>query len=222
MSFSYRLLRAAVRVLCRLCAQYEVVGLENVPPSGSLIMAMNHIHTLDSPAAMAAIPRQVTAFAARKWERHFKGLLLRLARVIFITRGEVDRRALRQGLAVLQNGGVLGVAPEGTRSPNFQLRAARAGVAYVAHQSGAPILPVAVTGVEHVIPSLLRLRRARVRVVIGKPFSLPLLDHKPKTDELLELADEVMCHIAALLPPEYRGVYAGRKVLTERRPAPQG
>lgn len=222
MSFSYRVLRAVVGSLCRLCARFEVAGLENVPPSGPLIVAMNHIHFLDSPVAMAAMPRQVTALAARKWERDlFLGLLLRMAGVIFVTRGEVDRRALRRGLAVLENGGILGVAPEGTRSPNHQLQAARGGVAYIAHLSGAPILPVAVTGVEHVVPALRRLRQARVRVVIGKPFALPLLDHKPKTDELLDLADGVMRHIAALLPNEYRGVYAKGSGPVERTPAPQ-
>lgn len=222
MPLTYRVLRAFVTVLFRLFTQYQVVGQENVPSSGPLIVAMNHIHTLDSPAAMVALPVPVTVMAARKWEGHLKGFFLRLVGVIFVTRGQVDRRALRRALQVLQQGRMLGVAPEGTRSPNYQLQAARAGVAYLAHLSGAPILPVAVTGVEHILPSLLRLRRARVQVTIGHPFSLPAFEHKPKTDELLANADLVMQRIAALLPREYRGVYADRRRPLRRNPAPQG
>lgn len=222
MSLIYRLLRAILVVLYRLCTQYEVAGLENLPPGGPLILAMNHIHTLDSLATMVAMPWQITIFAARKWEQHPRGIFLRLVGAIFITRGEVDRQALRQALDALKRGAVFGLAPEGTRSPTHQLQSARAGVAYLAYHSGAPILPVAVTGVEHVVPSLLHLRRARVRVTIGKPFSLPLPEHKPRTNELLEMADLVMRHIADLLPQEYRGVYAGGNAPLQRTPAPQG
>jgi len=222
MFVSYRLLRAVVWLFFRLCARHQVVGQENLPLGGPLIVAMNHIHTLDSPAAMIAAPWAVTIFAARKWERHIKGFFLRLAGAIFIARGEVDRQALRRALGVLERGGILGLAPEGTRSPNHQLQSARGGIAYLAHLSGAPILPMAVTGVEHVIPSLLRLRRATVRVTIGRPFALPVLDHRPKADELQVQADAVMRRIAALLPREYRGVYADGNATFRRTPAPQG
>jgi 1-acyl-sn-glycerol-3-phosphate acyltransferase len=222
MSVRYRLLRAIAVAFFRLCARYRVVGLENLPRGGPLIVAINHIHTLDSPAAMAALPLEVTAFATRKWERHANGLILRLAGAIFVSRGEVDRQALAQALKTLAQGRILGLAPEGTRSPTQQLQAARGGVAYLAYLSGAPILPVAVTGVEHVIPSLLRLRRARVQVTIGEPFALPTLDHRPKADELRAHADLVMCRIAALLPAEYRGVYADTDRPVRNTPAPRG
>ncbi len=223
MSVAYRMLRAIVRAFFHVCTRYRIVGLANVPPGGPLIVAMNHIHMLDSPAAMAALPWPVTAFAARKWERHpLLGTFLRAAGAIFITRGEVDRRALRGALAVLRQGGVLGLAPEGTRSRTGGLQPARAGVAYLAYLSGAPILPVAITGVEHVVPALLRLRRAEVHVRIGEPFSLPARGRRPSAGDLREQADLVMQHIAALLPPEYRGAYAEPGLFCERSPAPRG
>lgn len=218
----YRLTRAAFGVLYRVCSRYEVVGLENVPSGGPLILATNHIHFLDAPAVMVAMPWQVSIFSARKWARHPLGLLLRAIGASFINRGKVDRRALRMALGVLEDGGIFGIAPEGTRSPTYQLQAARGGVAYLAHRSGAPILPVAVTGVERILPSLLRLRRARVRVTVGRPFKLPALGHKPRSEDLLEGADTVMLQLAALLPQEYRGVYAGGTKLLQRTPAPQG
>ncbi len=222
MTLTYRALRALLGCLFRCLSHYEVVGLEHVPTSGPVLMAMNHIHMLDSPAAMVAMPRQVKVVAARKWAGHPLGLLLRAVGATFINRGEVDRQALRFALQVLREGQMFGIAPEGTRSPTHQLQAARGGVAYLAYHSGAPILPVAITGVERAIPSLMRLRRATVRVVIGRPFALPTLDHRPKSEELLELADGVMQCIAELLPPEYRGAYAGGARPLQRSPAPQG
>ncbi len=222
MSLSYWLLRAFISLVYRLFTDYHVSGRENVPLEGPLILAMNHIHTLDSPAAMVAMPRQVTTFAARKWRHTPKGWILTLAGAIFVNRGEVDRQALRAALDVLKRGGVLGLAPEGTRSPTFQLQSARGGVAYLAYLSGARILPVAVTGVEHMLPSLRHLRRARVRVVIGQPFALPAFAQRPKAGDLLQQADLVMRRIAALLPPEYQGVYAEGRALVRRTPAPQG
>ncbi len=222
MSLSYRLVRAVFSLFLHVCARYRVAGRENVPAVGPLILAMNHIHTLDAPATMVAIPRQVTTFAARKWERSPRGLVLRLAGAIFVTRGQVDRQALRRALGNLEQGGILGLAPEGTRSPTRQLQSAQGGVAWLAYLSGAPILPVAVTGVEHVLPSLLRLRRATVQVTIGRPFALPVLDHRPKNDELLAQADQVMRSIATLLPSEYQGVYAEGAGPLLRTPAPRG
>ncbi|MGQ9681786.1 MAG: lysophospholipid acyltransferase family protein [Anaerolineae bacterium] len=221
MRLSYRLLRAFLTAFFRVFTRYEVVGRENVPKGGPLIVATNHIHTLDSPAVMAAIPLQITTFAARKWEHHWKGTVLRWAGVIFVSRGEVDRQALRRALEVLNSGGVLGMAPEGTRSKTYQLQSGRGGIAYLAHAAQPMILPVATTGVEHVLPALRRGQRARVRVTIGQPFRLPMLDHRPRPDELLQQADIVMRHIAALLPHEYRGVYADGAAPSQRTAAPR-
>jgi 1-acyl-sn-glycerol-3-phosphate acyltransferase len=92
-------------------------------------------------------------------------------------------------------------------------------VSYIAQQSGAPILPMAHFGTEKVLRTWLRLRRPEVTVRMGPPFALPPLQAGDRSAGLRQQADLVMCHIAALLPPEYRGVYADhpqlRRLLAE-------
>ncbi len=222
MSLVYRLVRSTFGLLFGLFTRFRVAGRENLPTTGPFILATNHIDVLDPPVLMVAVPRQMTAFVALKWRGHPWGLLLRAVGAIFVNRGEVDRRALRSALHILEQGGVLGMAPEGTRSKTHQLQSARPGIAYLAHLSGAPILPVAVTGTERAIKSLLRLRRAEVCVTFGQPFHLPPVDRQSRADGMLAQADLVMQRIATLLPPEYRGVYGDGKVEAERSPIPHG
>jgi 1-acyl-sn-glycerol-3-phosphate acyltransferase len=133
---------------------------------------------------------------------------MRAVNAIFVNRGEVDRKALREALATLKAGGVLGMAPEGTRSKTGGLQRGRSGAAYLAYHSGVKLLPAVSTGQEHVVSSLLRLRRARVRVTIGPAFEPPPVSGKITTAHLDSFAEEIMHRLAALLPPEYRGVYA--------------
>lgn len=222
MPLPYRLVRSTFRLLFGLFTRFHVVGRGNLPAEGPFILATNHIHMLDSPALMVAAPRQMTAFVALKWRGHPWGLLLRAVGAIFVNRGEVDRQALRQALHVLEQGGILGMAPEGTRSKTRQLQSARPGIAYLAHLAGVPVLPVAVTGTEKAFSSLLRLRRAEVYVTFGEPLRLPPVDRQARADGMQAQADLIMQHIATLLSPEYRGVYGNGKSVLERAPAPHG
>jgi 1-acyl-sn-glycerol-3-phosphate acyltransferase len=127
---------------------------------------------------------------------------------IFVNRGEVDRKALRQALAVLEGGGVLGLAPEGTRSKTGAMQQGRSGAAYMAYRTGVKLLPIVATGQENVFPSLWRLRRARVLVVFGPAFEPPPVEGKASAAQVHAFAEEIMYRLAAILPPEYRGVYA--------------
>ncbi|MGH2626678.1 MAG: lysophospholipid acyltransferase family protein, partial [Anaerolineales bacterium] len=169
---------------------------------------------------------QVTAgWAAEKYQRHpVYGPFLRMGGGVFIRRGEVDRGALGAALAVLRQGKIFGIAPEGTRSPNGGLIRGRTGVAYLAYHGDVPIVPAAVTGTERVRADLSRLRRPAFTLTIGRPFHLPHLGHEPRPEDLRRGADEVMCRIAALLPPAYRGVYADhlrtRELIESSHPQP--
>ena len=205
----YPVIRGVIAFLVRTLTKLEVQGREQVPERGPYILVANHLHWLDSPVLLTTLPHPVRVFAGEKWEGRFLiGFLLTSVNAIFVNRGEVDRRALREALATIKAGGILGMAPEGTRSKTGGLQRGRSGAAYLAYHSGARLVPVVCTGQEHVISSLLRLRRARVRIVFGPPFAPSPVEGKITAAHLESFTEEIMHHLAALLPPEYRGVYA--------------
>lgn len=210
MDLYYRFLKTIVRFVFKLFTDWEVVGLENVPPDGPFISVSNHTHWLDPPLIMCSLPRRVCPLVADKWRRRpVIGQLAASAGAIFIRRGEVDRRALRQAMEAIEQGKVLGIAPEGTRSKTGAMQEGRAGAAYIACLTGMPLLPVGVIGVEKALGELRRLRRPQVKVVIGRPFTLPPLPGKAggRSQRLREYTTQIMYRIAELLPEEYRGVY---------------
>lgn len=204
----YEVLRKLVRLLFPLLVRVRVQGQENFPPSGPYILATNHLSVFDLPLLLMVCPHTVRAFAASKHRRNpFYALLLTAAGSIWVRRGEIDREALQGAFAVLRRGEVLGIAPEGTRARRvYALQPGKTGAAYIATRADVPIVPVGLTGTEKIKQNLPRLRRTDVVVNIGKPFRLPESGRVrgPKLDEYTDL---IMRRIAALLPPEYRGVY---------------
>ena len=212
----YRVVRGVIGFLIRLLARVEIVGMETLPSQGPYLLVTNHLHWLDPPLLLAVIPHRSYVFAAEKWETHwFLGPLMHSMDAIFVQRGEVDRKALRQALAILKGGGVLGLAPEGTRSKTGGLQRGRSGAAYLAFRTGVPLVPVVTWGQKGVFPTLRQLRRARVHVIFGKPFEPPPVEGKASAAEAHAFSEEIMYRLAAMLPPEYRGVYAD---VDEKRP----
>lgn len=212
----YRFLSGLVHFLIWLLARVEVEGLEHVPAEGPYLLIANHLHWLDPPVLMAVFPYRAYVFAAEKWQKHwFLGPLFRSVDAIFVHRGEVDRKALRQALGVLKGGGVLGLAPEGTRSRTGVMQRGRSGAAYLAYQARARLVPVVATGQEKVFSELRRFRRATIRVVFGLPFEPPPVEGQVSAAQVHAFAEEIMYRLAALLPPEYRGVY---RDVAEKRP----
>jgi len=212
----YRVSRGIIRFLLRLLSHLEIEGLEHIPQQGPYLLVTNHLHWLDPPVVMAAFPYRAYVFAAEKWEKNWLlGPLFRSLDAIFVRRGEVDRKALRQALAVLRGGGVLGLAPEGTRSKTGAMQQGRSGAAYMAYQTGAKLVPVVATGQKQLFSALRRFRRARIRVVFGPPFEPPPVEGRVRAAHIHAFTEEIMYRLAAMLPPEYRGVYAD---VVDRRP----
>jgi 1-acyl-sn-glycerol-3-phosphate acyltransferase len=217
MNWWYRLVRTVVGIALRLLSRFEVEGLDYVPDQGPYIVAVNHLHWMDAPALGVAFPHKAYVFVAEKWGEHWMlGPLFVSVDAIFVRRGEVDRQALREAVAVLKGGAVLGMAPEGTRSRTGGLQEGRSGAAYLAYRVGVPVVPVAIAGQDKVFSSLRRLRRARVQAVFGPAFAPPPVEGKASGAEIHAFSEEIMYHISALLPAEYRGVYSD---VAEKRPS---
>jgi 1-acyl-sn-glycerol-3-phosphate acyltransferase len=210
-------IRKTIAYLLGWMARLEVRGAENIPAQGACILAINHLSILDPAIVFSLLMRRdATALVADKHRRNpFLRWIVDQVGGIWIDRERADFSALKQALGYLRRGGMLGIAPEGTRSRVNHLIQAKPGVAFLAADGQTAILPIAIAGSEKIMRSLLRLRRARVTVIIGQPFYLPPLDRRDRDGWLARGTDEIMCRIAALLPAEYRGVYAGHPRLAE-------
>jgi len=210
-------LRSIVRFLFFLLTHLKVEGLENIPSHGSAILASNHVSILDSPLIFVILERQdATALVGEKYQENpvFRWLV-NAVHGIWINRQQADIRALKTAIDYLQNGGLLGIAPEGTRSHTGALTPAKEGVAYLVDKAGVEVIPVAITGTENVFHALSHFQRARIKIRIGQPFRLPPMQRRDRSGSMKRNTDEIMCHIAALLPAEYRGIYADHPLLQE-------
>ena len=213
-------LRSLLRFIVYLIAKVEVRGYDNVPGTGSFILATNHIGMLDAAMLYYVISRwDVFIPVAEKWEQNaFLRWMGKHFNFIFIDRFNPDLKALRKIIALMEAGNILVIAPEGTRSPAGSMIEGRPGVSYLAAKLNRPIVPVGLVGTEDktVIDNLKHLRRTQIVVTAGQPFSLPALPSSKERDAVLkEQTDEIMCRIAALLPEKYRGVYAQHPRLKE-------
>jgi 1-acyl-sn-glycerol-3-phosphate acyltransferase len=204
--------RAVIRAIVLLLVHVEVVGRDNVPRRGAIILVSNHLNNADPPVLGVSIPRRLVFMAkqeAMQWP--IVGFIIRLSGAIPVRRFEADIGALRKASGILQGGRALMMFPEGTRSKEARLGNAQPGTALIALRTGSPILPIAITGTESVRFSRLpfdaiRLRRPRIKVVIGNPFFLPSVD-RITAEEVNRCTNVIMNRIAALLPPSYRGRY---------------
>ena len=222
---TYSLIRFLIRLLAPVVMRLEVFGKENLPASGAYIAAANHLGVLDSLLVYYLLERQdIILIIAEKHTRYaFTRWLVRSLDAIYIDRFNADMAVMREVLRRLRKGGVLVIAPEGTRSQTGALLEGRQGASFLAAKTGVPIIPVGATGTQDrlLLANLKRLRRTPVTVCIGESFHLPPLSKQDRDAALLADTTEIMCRIAVLLPPEYRGFYADHPRLQEllNRPA---
>jgi 1-acyl-sn-glycerol-3-phosphate acyltransferase len=215
---SFKIVRFLIRLIMKLIARVEIHGLENIP-SGNFIMASNHLGRLDSAILLYAFDREdIIVPVAEKYKNHpIYGAIGRAVNAVWLNRFETDFHALRVMLNRMKEGGMLVIAPEGTRSKTGALQPGKAGVSYLAAKSGYPVLPVALTGTEdrYVVEQLKHFRRIHITATAGKLMQLEMPKGKNREQTLNEHTDEIMCQIAALLPESYRGVYAEHPRLKE-------
>ncbi|MGE5378966.1 MAG: lysophospholipid acyltransferase family protein [Bacteroidota bacterium] len=212
-------IRWLVRLLFDIVARVEPKGYEYLPKQGSFVIATNHLGILDAPAAFYALDRwDMFVLVGEKWGKvAILRWLGKYLNFIFIDRFNPDIKTLRKVISLMEHDNILVIAPEGTRSRVGSLIEARPGVSYLASKLNRPILPVAITGTEDevVFGNLKKLRRAHITLTAGPTFMLPPLPRENRDQALSQYTDEIMCHIAALLPEKYRGVYADHPRLKE-------
>lgn len=216
----YGLVNAVLSPLSRLIWRPTVLGVENVPSSGGVLLASNHLSFMDSVVIPVVAPRKVVFLAKAEYFTG-SGVKGRLSRAWFEGLGMVpvdreDTRAalnsLDLALEVLARGEAFGLYPEGTRSRDGRLYRGKVGVAQLALESGAPIVPVGLTGTEHLQPVGSRLPRlADVTVRFGEPLHVSgAYDGVPLGRARREITDRVMTEIQRLTGQEGAGVYNER------------
>ncbi len=211
--------RGLIKLVMRTVTRLQVVGIEHLPTSGSFVIVSNHLGRLDPPLVYYYLDRpDIIMMVAEKYRTApLIPWFVEQLDGLFIDRFNADFKTVREALNRLKAGGVLVLAPEGTRSKIGSLLEGRSGASYLAAKAGVPIIPVAITGTEDkkVVANLLRLRKSPVILRLGEPFYLPPLHGHDRETQLKQYTDEIMCRLAALLPPDFRGVYAEHPRLKE-------
>ena len=214
-----RILRFLIRIFLNSIARIEKRGKENVPLTGGMILASNHIGILDIIMVYYGIDRtDLFIPVAEKWEKiGWIRWLGKQLNFLFIDRYNPDLKAMRKMIALMEDGKCLVIAPEGTRSRTGALIEGRPGVAYLAARSGFPVIPIAITGTEDEVikANVKKFRKSHITLTGGKPFVIPPLPKKNRDEALQKYTDEIMCQMAAILPERYRGVYAEHPRLKE-------
>lgn len=215
----YQFVRWVTKIVMALIAHVELIDWDKLPKQGSLIITGNHAGRIEVVLLYYLLDRKdiILIIAEKYRDNHFWRWFAKRVDGIFIDRFGADFAAMREVLKRLQKGGVLVIAPEGTRSLTGKLQEARPGAAYLAAKSGVPVVPVAATGTwdEDVYGGLRRFKRAQVTLRIGDLYTIPSLKPHNRDVQLQEATDEMMCRIAALMPDELRGFYADHPRLIE-------
>lgn len=204
----YDFVGVVVRLILALFMRVRVEGLEKVPASGPFLLVSNHLNLIDPPVLGALLPRRVTFMAKEELFRvPIVGLVVKSYGAFSVRRGQPDRQAIRTASDVLRNGGVIGIFPEGTRSKSGKMNEAYPGAALLALMTASTLVPVGISGTDHVRSPLSLLRRPGIEIRVGEPF---VLERKGdgKTD-LNGLTTVIMSHVAGLVPADRRGFYGG-------------
>lgn len=208
------------RIICWLLKKLtvtEFIGVENIPLTGGVLIATNHMSRMDIPVLFLTPNRpDMTALVTTKY---LKYPLLRwfivTAQGIWLDRDTADFGAFRTAVDALNKGMAVGISPEGTRSTTAQLLEGKPGTALLALRAGVPVVPVAISGTEDSVEKMLHLKRPHITANFGKPIPAPKMDRNNREGQLQHLTDEIMCQIAVLLPQKYWGFYTDHPRLKE-------
>ena len=208
-----------IKIILNLTCNLEIIGKGKIPQDGGCIFAANHLGRLDAFLVYYVVQRKDIILTVA--EKYQKIALYRAAAkaldATWINRYSSDFSAIRIVLRRLYKGGILAIAPEGTRSKTKSLDYGKLGTAYLGSKSQLPIFPVGIIGTEDslVKSNIRKLKKSNIEVIIGDPIIFPELPRKNRSEFLEMCTDELMCQVAALLPPRYWGVYSENPRLQE-------
>ena len=212
---AYTFLKSFLTPILMVLFRPKVTGLRNVPNVGPVIIASNHLSFSDSIFMPLVVPRKVTFMAKSEYftSPGFKGFI---KKITFQALGQVpvDRSggrrseaAIRTGLNLLEAGQCIGIYPEGTRSPDGRLYKGRTGIARMAIESGAPIVPVAMFNTAEIQPTGRVVPKVRrVEMVFGEPLTFS--GDASDLQHLRRVTDEIMQSIQRLSGQVYVDMYA--------------
>ncbi len=201
----------------------KIEGKENYPRQGPLLVVANHFNFADPALLIGIVPWPIEMIGGAvmpnapeqvKWIARSYG-------VIPVHRGTGRREALVAGESVLKAGGILGIFPEGQSNVAY-LRRARPGAAFLAARVGCPILPLGIEGTPQILPRLRKGNRAAVTVRVGKlfgPYHVSDEGGPAHRKQLDAIGDDIMRHIADLIPSETHGVYSAHGETREQAQA---
>jgi 1-acyl-sn-glycerol-3-phosphate acyltransferase len=210
--------KPAFRLLFYAIAKITITGKENIPYGKPYMVAINHVSLYDPPFVLSLWPEMLEAMGASDiWKKKGQNILVDWYGGIKVHRGEYDRNVIDVVLNVFDSGYPLIIAPEGGRTHRPGMRRAMPGIAFILERARVPVVPVGVVGTtDDFAKKAFSFKRPSLEMHIGKPFFFPPIEGsgQQRREARQRNADLLMGHIAALLPEEYRGVYADQ-VITE-------
>ena len=210
------------RMLALACfntfGRLEVTGRECVPPYGPLIVVANHISYNDPPVLVPSIGRPLNFLGKKElFANPFKRFFMEGFRVHPVDREAAGVDAMRTAMQLLERDEAVAMFPEGRISPDHAMQQGKGGVAMLAIKTQAPILPVGIYGTEKFSERRMPFPLCRFHVNIGQPFTPPVLEGRVPRDVVNSVLEMIMARVAALVPPEYQGVYGPRAAGTAAR-----
>jgi len=214
----YQLSRLIIGPGLHLLARTEVVGTENVPASGGAILASNHLSVLDSFYLPLMLDRPVTFaakseyFTGKRPTDRIVGAYLRATKQLSVDRAgaRAAQEMLEAALALLKDGALFGIYPEGTRSPDGRLYRGRTGIGWLALHARVPVIPVAMIGTDRILAPGRRVPRpGRIKIKVGEPLVFAEFADQPAgARQRRAVTDRVMEAIRELSGQEFVPMYA--------------